>query len=61
VEIVNLVHDEVDLLVPTGLEARVREIVEQGFKTAFRTFYGDRLEIRLEHKLGPNWAEGIKF
>jgi DNA polymerase I-like protein with 3'-5' exonuclease and polymerase domains len=61
VELVNLVHDEVDLLVPIGLESQVREIIEYGFKTAFSALYGDRLPIRLEHKLGPNWAQGTKF
>ena len=58
VEIVNLVHDEVDLIVPSGLELEAKQIVTQGFQKAFRSLYGDQLPIRMEHMIGPSWAEG---
>ena len=58
VEIVNLVHDEVDLIVPSGLELETKQIVTQGFQEAFRSLYGDRLPIRMKHTIGPSWAEG---
>jgi DNA polymerase-1 len=59
VEIVNLVHDEVDLIVPNGLELEAKQIVTQGFQEAFRSLYGDQLPIRMEHAIGPSWAEGM--
>jgi DNA polymerase-1 len=58
VELVNLVHDEVDLLVPCGLELEAKQIVTQGFQESFRSLYGDQLPIRMEHVIGSSWAEG---
>ena len=58
VGIVNLVHDEVDLLVPRGLGLEAKQIVTRGFQEAFRSLYGDQLPIRMEHTIGPSWAEG---
>jgi DNA polymerase I-like protein with 3'-5' exonuclease and polymerase domains len=57
-ELINLVHDEVDLLVPRGRELETKQIVTQGFQQSFRSLYGDRLPIRMEHKIGASWAEG---
>lgn len=43
---------------PSGLELEAKQIVTHGFQDAFRSLYGDQLPIRMEHTLGPNWAEG---
>jgi DNA polymerase I-like protein with 3'-5' exonuclease and polymerase domains len=58
VEIINCVHDEVDLLVPVGKEQEVKRIITEGFQEAFQELYGNQLPIQMKHYTGPNWAQG---
>jgi DNA polymerase I-like protein with 3'-5' exonuclease and polymerase domains len=57
VEIVNLVHDEIDFLIPAHLLKCVQEIVTECFEEAFRELFGDRLLVKIDHKVGPSWGE----
>jgi DNA polymerase I-like protein with 3'-5' exonuclease and polymerase domains len=57
VEIVNLVHDEVDLLVPVSLIEIIKQLVTTGFEEAFRELFGDRMTVKIDHKTGPSWGE----
>ena len=61
VRIVNLVHDEWNLLVTDENKFEVRDIVEIGFQEAFAELFGDRLVCKLEFRLGSNWANGEAF
>jgi DNA polymerase I-like protein with 3'-5' exonuclease and polymerase domains len=61
VELINLVHDEIDLIVPLGLERETKEVVTRGFEQAFKSLYGEQIAIRMEHRLGSSWAGGEKI
>jgi DNA polymerase-1 len=61
VELVNLVHDEIDLLVPLGLEHTVRSLTDAAFRRAFNELYHNRttVPVKVEHKLGPAWGQCV--
>jgi DNA polymerase-1 len=60
-KIVNLVHDEVDLLVANGYEIHVIALVEAAFKEALKEFYGEQYTVRMEHKWGRSWGKGTRY
>jgi DNA polymerase-1 len=60
-KIVNLVHDEVDLLVRNDYVLQAIALVETAFKQAFKEFYGEQYTVRMEHKWGPSWGKGTKY
>ena len=61
VEVVNLVHDESDLIVtPATLEETMR-IVRTAYQDAFRELYGDTLIPKINFSLGPSWGEAQKI
>jgi DNA polymerase I-like protein with 3'-5' exonuclease and polymerase domains len=56
-KIVNLVHDEIDLLVHESQVEAIKEIVGTGFHEAFRELFGDRLTVKFAIGTGQSWAE----
>ena len=56
-KIINLVHDEIDLLVHETQVQAVKEIIGTGFHEAFRELFGDRLKVKFKIGTGQSWAE----
>jgi DNA polymerase I-like protein with 3'-5' exonuclease and polymerase domains len=56
-KIINLVHDEIDLLVHESHVEAVKEIVGTGFHQAFQELFGDRLNVKFAIGTGQSWAE----
>jgi DNA polymerase I-like protein with 3'-5' exonuclease and polymerase domains len=56
-KIINLVHDEIDLLVHEAQVEVVKEIVGTGFHQAFQELFGDRLNVKFAIGIGQSWAE----
>ena len=57
VEVVNLVHDEVDAIVtPETLEPTVG-VIGTAFREAFSELYGDVLGPRIKFSVGQSWGE----
>jgi DNA polymerase-1 len=57
VEIINLVHDEVNALCLPDQTRETISVITEGFSKTFREFFGDRLTIKLEASVGRSWAD----
>ncbi len=57
VEIVNLVHDEVDALVTPETLTQTVKVIRRAFENAFAQFYGDVLIPKIKFSSGPSWGE----
>jgi DNA polymerase-1 len=57
VEVVNLVHDEVDAIVTTETLYPAIEVIRSAFREAFRELYGDVLVPNIKFSKGPSWGE----
>ena len=55
-QIVNLVHDEIDLLVTGETKDPTIASVTAAFDESFTELFGDRLKVKLEHSIGRSWA-----
>jgi DNA polymerase I-like protein with 3'-5' exonuclease and polymerase domains len=61
VELLNLVHDEVNALATKDLLLPTYQIIAKGFDTIFRQFYGDRLPVKVSGYAGRSWADKNKL
>jgi DNA polymerase I-like protein with 3'-5' exonuclease and polymerase domains len=57
VEVINLIHDEVCLLVDRRTARPAKKIVVAAFTEAFRELFGDTLTIKLKGQLAYDWAK----
>jgi DNA polymerase-1 len=57
VQIVNLVHDEIDLLVTEETAHTTIALVTAAFEESFTELFGSRLKAKLEHSIGKSWAK----
>ena len=58
VQVINLVHDEVDLILPADsvLHPTTRR-VRSAFQEAFAELYGTELVPQIKFSVGPSWGE----
>jgi DNA polymerase-1 len=61
VEVINLVHDEVDLIVTEPTLVPSIKVVGAGFDAAFRELYGNKLKVKLAFSYGQSWGETKKW
>jgi DNA polymerase-1 len=57
VQVVNLVHDEADLIVTKETLYPTVEVLHSAFRQAFSELFGDTLSPRMEFYTGQNWGE----
>ena len=57
VEVVNLVHDEVDAIVTRETLQPTVEVIRCAFQEAFAELYGDVLIPQIKFSVGQNWGE----
>ena len=57
-EVINLVHDEVDLILPTDLALfPTVKVIRSTFQEAFAELYGTELVPQIKFSVGPSWGE----
>jgi DNA polymerase I-like protein with 3'-5' exonuclease and polymerase domains len=56
VEVINLVHDEVNSLVLPEVADQAIAIISEAFDFEFRRLFGDRLSVKMKSYLGKSWA-----
>jgi DNA polymerase I-like protein with 3'-5' exonuclease and polymerase domains len=56
VEVINLVHDEVNSLLLPELAEQAIAIISEAFDFEFRKLFGDRLGVKMKSYLGKSWA-----
>ena len=58
VEVVNLVHDEVDLILPSDSVLHpTSRVIRSAFEEAFAELYGTELVPQIKFSVGPSWGE----
>ena len=58
VEVINLVHDEVDLILPSDSVLHpTSNIIRCAFQEAFAELYGTSLVPQIKFSVGPSWGE----
>ena len=57
VEVVNLVHDEVDAVVTNETRPIAVEVIGNAFREAFAELYGNTLVPNIKFSKGPGWGE----
>jgi hypothetical protein len=57
VEVINLVHDEVNSLLLPELAEQAIAIISEAFDFEFRKLFGDRLSVKMKSYLGKSWAD----
>jgi DNA polymerase I-like protein with 3'-5' exonuclease and polymerase domains len=57
VQLLNLVHDEVNILATKDLLLPTYQIIAEGFDTIFRQFYGNQLPVKVSGYAGTSWAD----
>lgn len=58
VEVINLVHDEVDLILPSKAVLKpTTQVIRRAFQEAFAELYGTELVPQIKFSVGPSWGE----
>jgi DNA polymerase I-like protein with 3'-5' exonuclease and polymerase domains len=58
VEVINLVHDEVDLILPSDSVLHpTSRVIRSAFEEAFAELYGTALVPQIKFSVGPSWGE----
>ena len=58
VEVINLVHDEVDLILPSDSVLHpTSSQIRSAFEEAFAELYGTALIPQIKFSVGPSWGE----
>jgi DNA polymerase I-like protein with 3'-5' exonuclease and polymerase domains len=62
VEVVNLVHDEVDLILPSeSILSPTSSVIRSAFQEAFAELYGTELVPQIKFSVGPGWGDLHEF
>jgi len=56
VQIVNLVHDEVDAVVTAATAEPAKQIITAAFEESFAELFGHQLKVKLETKIRKTWG-----